>query len=247
MLCASAAVGQASVASLSGTYTLLFGGDDAFSIQTNMFGQQVGFCLPGTQLPYGYSCQPIYGQDVLTGSLIADGKGNITTGSTYVYTADPKRAVCTSKFKATPDCPYKVPFGTVWNNTTAYVVGDEADFTVGSTTHTYQAVVSNTGVAPNTSLCTQSVQPPNCDWVQLYASATGQTGNKGTVTGTYTVQSTGSGVISVTAVSGTVKQSVAFAFTVPSAPLAVGQVVPIVAMPTLQTVVSGSGALVRAQ
>src|SRR5260370_13890178 len=108
----------------TGTYTFVFGSPNQIQIQTNMFGQEVGFCPNGpSQLPFGYSCPVVQlGQEVITGTLIADGAGNITTGSSYVFTADPSEFQCSSKYNATPDCPYKVPSGIAWSSTVSYVV-----------------------------------------------------------------------------------------------------------------------------
>ena len=229
----------------SGTYTLLFGSEDGFTIQQNMFGQEVGFCTGSGQLPFGYSCtQGQQSQDIITGTLVADGKGKIITGSSYVLTADPNAYQCSSKYNATPDCPYKVPSGIAWSSSVSYVVGDEVDFTVNGKVLTFQAVKVNTNVPPNTSTCTATVQPPNCAWDQLYVSATGKGSNRGTLTGTYTVQSNASAVLSVIP-SGNGGKSVSFAMIVPTAPLAVGQVVSIVGMPTLGNEVRLSGAAVR--
>jgi hypothetical protein len=225
----------------SGTYTFVIGSVNQISIQSNMFGQQVGFCFNG-QLPYGYSCYQNLGQDVITGTLVADGSGNITAGSSFVQTADPNGNKCSSKNNPAPDCPYKVPFGTAWSSTTSYVVGDEADFTENGKVLTFQAVKNNTGVSPSGSTCTQNVQPPNCTWDQLYVSAAGKSGSSGTLTGTYTVQSNGSGVLQVTPAG---QKTGSFAMVVPTAPLAVGQEVPLVGMPVLGNEFRGSGAAVR--
>ena len=228
----------------SGTYTFLFGSVSGFTVQQNMFGQQVGFCN-GSQLPFGYSCNQQLGQDLITGTLVADGKGKIAVGSTFVFTRDPNAYQCSSRYNATPDCPYKVPSGIAWSSSANYVVGDEVDFTVSGKLLTFQAVKKNTNVPPNTSTCTSSVQPPNCAWDQLYASATGKGSSSGTLTGTYTVQSNGSGVLTVTPSSGNNGKSVSFAMVVPTAPLAVGQVVPIVGLSTLGNESGASGAAVR--
>lgn len=229
----------------SGTYTFLFGSLDGFTIQRNMFGQQVGFCTGSTQLPFGYSCnQGQLGQDVITGTLVADGKGKIINGSSYVVTADPNAYQCSTRFNATPDCPYKVPSGIAWSSSVSYVVGDEVDFTVNGKLLTFQAVKVNKNVPPNTSTCTATVQPPNCAWDQLYVSATGKGSSSGTLTGTYTVQSNASAVLSVIP-SGNGGKSVSFAMIVPTTPLAVGQVVPVVGMPTLANESSINGTAVR--
>jgi hypothetical protein len=228
----------------SGTYTFVVGASNEITIQTNMFGQEVGFCPNGSQqLPFGYSCnQTNLGQDVITGTLIADGKGNITTGSNYVLTRDINAVQCSSKFNATPDCPYKVPSGIAWSSTVSYVVGDEVDFTVNSKLLTFQAVKNNTNVPPNTSTCTATIQPPNCNWDQLHVSATNKGNNSGSLTGTYTIQSNASGILQVTP-SGNSTSS--FSVVVPTAPLAVGQEIPLVALPTLGNEFRGTGAAVR--
>ena len=229
----------------SGTYTFLFASSNQIQVQSNMFGQEVGFCPNNGQIPFGYSCNQNFGQDVATGTIIADGKGNIIAGSNITQTVDPNSAQCSPKFNPAPDCPYKVPAGIAWSSTTSYVVGDEVDFTEAGKLLTFQAVKANSNVPPNTSTCTQMVQPPNCDWDQLFVSATGKTGFKGTVTGTYTVQSNGSAVSLWTIVTSTGKQAVSFAMVVPPAPLAIGQEIDVVGLPTLTNETRGTGAAVR--
>lgn len=237
---------QATNADFSGTYTFVLSSLNQYTVQFNMFGQQVGFCNGG-QIPPGYFCSSgNLSQDVVTGTLVADGAGNVTTGSTFVYTTDPNAYKCSTKrFNATPDCPYKIPSGIAWSNTASYVVGDEVDLTVSSKTSTYQTVKNNVGVNPSTSLCSQSVQPPSCDWVQLVASATGKNSSgTGTITGKYTVQSNGSAVMTITP-SGSGNGPVSFAMVVPTSPLAVGQEVPFVFLPSLSNEARGSGSAVR--
>lgn len=232
----------------SGTYTFVVGAVNSEPIEYNMYGQEVGFCPNGgNPIPYGYSCPFLQlGQDVLTGTLVADGAGNVTAGSSYVYTPDPSSYQCSTKFNAAPDCPYQVPSGIAWSSSTSYVVGDEVDFTVGGTTQTYQAVVNNTGVPPNTSTCGPNITfPPNCTWDQVYSSATGRGIFKGTLSGTYTVQANGSAVAQLTASTPTGPQKVSFSMVVPTAPLAVGQEVPMVALPTLTNGGRGTGTAVR--
>lgn len=246
------ALAQATNAALSGTYTLVYGAVDNITIQSNMFGQQVGFCsnasgqIPFTQIPFGYACPSVDEQNVLTATLIADGKGNITTGSTFVLTADPNSHDVCSYHPAAPDCPYKVPSGIAWNSTTTYVIGDEVDAVVNGNTLTFQAVTKNTNIPPGGSTCTKNIGPPSCAWVQLHVNATGQNVNcSGTLAGTYTVQSNGSGVMQLTAACGTKKLQPSFAFVVPTAPLAVGQEVPIVGMSTTGNFNHGNGVAVR--
>ena len=246
--CASA---QVTNASFSGTYTLLFGLDNEYIMQLNMFNQQVGFCPPGgppAQLPFGYSCASDQdSHDLLTGTIVADGNGNIITGSTYTFTRDPNEYKCAARHNAVSPCPYKVPSGNTWNSSTPYVVGNVVDSTVGGVLLTFQAVENNTGVPPNGSTCTASVQPPNCTWDRVYATATsGLVGTQaGTLSGTYSLQSDGSGVMTLTA-SGQ-KNQLMLAIVVPAAPLAVGQVVGLQSMASLTNEVRGSGTAVRSK
>lgn len=231
----------------SGTYTFVLASANDFWIQNNMFGQEVGFCNNSGQGPGGYFCSEVQGQDLITGTLVADGKGKIVTGSTYVFTADPNTYQCSSKYNATPNCPYKVPAGINWSSSTSYVVGAEVDFTVNGKLLTFQAVKVNTNVPPNTSTCSSTVQPPNCAWVQLFFSASRKnSSSSGTLTGTYAVQSNASAVLTIIP-SGNGGKSVSFAMVVPPAPLAVGQVVPIVGIPTLgnETPISGTGVRIK--
>jgi hypothetical protein len=235
---------QASNASLTGTYTFAIGAVSYLSIQYNMSGQQVGFCF-GT-IPQTYSCGNQLGQDVITGTLVADGKGNIVAGSNYVYTTDPNSYQCSSK--AAPHCPYKVPVGIAWSSTVSYVGGDEVDLKNGAgTSLTYQAAKNNLGVMPglNTNTCSNNGNPPpSCTWVELYSSAAGKNNSaKGTLTGKYTVQPNGSGVLQVTPSGG--GGSASFAIVVPTTASAVGQQVSIVGLPTLGNKITGGGAAVR--
>ncbi len=96
-----------------------------------MFGQQVGFCPSGSyKLPFGYSCFfNATASDLTTGTVVADGKGNIITGSNFTNTFDPQEYQCAKKSKPVTVCPYKVPSGKVWSGTTAYVVGALVDYT----------------------------------------------------------------------------------------------------------------------
>lgn len=232
----------------SGTYTFVIGSPHEYNVLLNMSGQHVGFCdnlTTAAQFPYGYYCQTVLGQDVFTGTLIANGTGSITTASTYVLTYDINRQKCSSKFNAAPDCPYKVPAGITWNSSVKYVVGDEVDFTVSGKVLTFQAVQNNTNVPPNTSTCTSATPPPNCDWDQLFVSATGKVNASGALSGTYTVQSNGSAVASMTAVTPKGNIAIGLSMVVPTTPLAVGQVVPMMALPALGNEFRGSGAAVR--
>jgi hypothetical protein len=228
---------------LSGTYTFVFGHVDQYSVQSNMFGQQVGFCGNG-QIPFQYSCDSLLGQDVLTGTLVADGKGSIIAGSSYVLTDDPNRYECSPKNNPTPDCPYKVPSGNPWSNTVSYVVGDEVDSTVRGRLLTFQAVKDNIDVIPGPlNICTSKLPPPKCYWDQLLVSATDKNSSgKGSLTGTYSVQSNGSAVLQLT-LSG--QKTISFAMVVPTAPLAIGQEVSLVGLPTLTNEINGTGSAVR--
>ncbi len=231
---------------LSGTYTVLYAASYDYLVQFNALGQQVGFCNSTRKLPVGYSCYAFPGQDVFTGTLIANGTGGIVTGSNFVLTRDPNYYQCSSNYNAAPECPYKVPAGIAWSSTASYVVGDEVDATVGGKLLTFQAVTSNTNVAPSTSnTCSASLPPPKCTWSQLYSSATNKGSFKGTMTGTYTIQSNGSGASQLTLTSTNGTQSVSLGLIVPPAPLAVGQEVHLVAQPTLGNDLAGSGTAVR--
>jgi hypothetical protein len=245
-LLSASAMGQATNGSLTGTYTLIFGSPGELYIQTNMFGQEVGFCPNSGQLPFGYSCQnQALDQDVLSGTLVADGNGNIISGSSYTYIADPNRYQCSSKYNPTPDCPYQVPSGNTWSNSTSYVVGDVVDYTVNGKTLTYQVVKKNTNVPPSgTAVCTSKTgkNPPACYWDQLHQSANGTSGNSGSLSGSYAIQSDGSGTLQLTPSNS--NGPVTFAMVVP-ATSAVGQEVPLVGLPQLNQEFRGSGAAVR--
>jgi hypothetical protein len=237
---------QASNASLNGTYTMAMGSLNFYSVQYNLSGQEVGFCTGFVaQLPYGYSCVNQTGQDIITGTLIADGLGNITSSSTFSSTDDPNAYQCSSAYNAAPNCPYKVPAGTTWSSTTAYVVGDEVDYKPGTKLLTYQAVANNTGKTPSgTNVCTATTRPPKCDWDQLYVSASGNNSTQtGTLSGTYTIQSNGSGVMSVT-VSGQTN-AISYALLLSTLPSAVGQQVSIIAVPEVGIGNTGGGTAVR--
>jgi hypothetical protein len=245
---------QANNGSLTGTYTLVFGSPDELYIQTNMFGQEVGFCPNpnGEQLPYGYSCQnETLDQAVLTGTLVADGNGNIISGSSYTLAPDPNSYECSSKHNPTPDCPYQVPSGNTWSSSTSYVVGDAVDYTSNGKTLTYQAVKKNTNVPPSgTAVCTKKTgkNPPGCDWDQLYQSANSESSFSGSMSGTYSIQSNGSGTMQLTLVGPNGDLTPALAIVVPAAS-SVGQEVPLVSSPQLNqsgfSVFRGSGSAVR--
>jgi|HubBroStandDraft_6_1064221.scaffolds.fasta_scaffold226293_1 hypothetical protein len=250
LFCFAAASGlhaQVTNASVSGTYTFQFGSADGYVAQFNMFGQQVGFCPSATyKLPFGYSCffNPT-ASDLTTGTVVADGKGNVVTGSSFTNTYDPQEYECAKKANPVTVCPYKVPSGKVWSSTAAYVVGALADYTVNGKVLTFQAVKNNTNVSPSTSECTATVQPPNCNWDQVYQSAaSGVSSTKtDTMTGTYTMQSNGSGVMHITPTGATSGSS--FSILVQPAPLAVGQVISLQGMSLINNENNATGMAVR--
>jgi hypothetical protein len=119
------------------------------------------------------------------------------------------------------------------------------DFVVGGKTLTYQAVKSNTNVAPNSSACMGNQRPPTCAWDQLFQSATGKNhSTSGSASGTYAVQSTGAAVVQLTLTSsgGSITSSVA---AVVPAKSTIGQEVPLVGIPQLNAGGTGSGTAVR--
>jgi hypothetical protein len=246
VLIAASATAQATNASLKGTYTFVFGAPHDYGIQLNMFGRQVGFCN-GNQIPFGYSCLVVLAQQVISGTLISDGLGNVSSGSNYTLTVDPNESQCSPNHNPAVICPYMVPSGNAWNSTTAYLVGGIVDYQESNgKVLTFQAVKNNTNVAPVTgtsAVCTAGTVkiPPACTWDQLIASATGTQSGSGTVTGTYTVQSNGAGVMNVTPSGGS---PVAFAI-IARGTSSLGQVVPMVAMPQLGNEFRGSGSAVR--
>ena len=250
LFCFAAASGvhaQVTNASVSGTYTFQLGSADGYTVQFNMFGQQVGFCPSASyKLPFGYYCSfnPT-ASDLTTGTLVADGKGNIVSGSSFTNTFDPQEYQCAKKSNPVAVCPYKVPSGKVWSSTTAYVVGTLVDYTVSGKVLTFQAVKNNTNVSPSSSTCTATVKPPNCNWDQVYQSAaSGVPSTKtDTMTGTYTTQSNGSGVIQITPTGATSPSS--FSILVQPAPLAVGQVVAVQGMSLINNENNATGMAVR--
>jgi hypothetical protein len=239
------ATAQATNASLKGTYTFAFGAPHIYGIQVNMFGRQVGFCT-GSPVPFGYSCPTNLGQQVITGTIVADGLGNVSSGN-FTLTTDPNEHQCSANNNPVTVCPYLVPSGNAWSSTTAYVVGGIVDYQESNgKVLTFQAVKNNTNVAPVTgtsAVCTAATakNPPACTWDQLIASATGNQGGSGTLTGTYSVQSNGAGVMNVTPSTGS---PVAFAI-IARGTSSLGQEVPMIAMPQLANEFRGSGAAVR--
>lgn len=238
---------QVTNASFSGTYTFQLGGPDGYTVQANMFNQQVGFCPSGSyKLPFGYYCYfNSTAWDLLTGTLVADGKGNIVSGSSFTNTYDPQEYQCAKKSNPVGVCPYKVPSGNVWSGTTAYVIGALVDYTVSGKVLTFQAVKNNTNISPSSSTCTATVKPPNCNWDQVYQSAaSGVSSTKtDTMTGTYTTQSNGSGVMQIKPTGVTSTSS--FSILVQPAPLAVGQVIAVQGMSSINNENSSSGTAVR--
>ncbi len=200
-------------AALKGTYTFAISSVDLYWVLVNQSNLEVGFCRNISQMPYGYGCNgPEVGQDVITGSFIADGTGKITSG-TLTYVADPSSYECGGNYTAAPVCPYKVPAGTTWSSGTNYAVGDEVDWEVNGVTHTYQAAKANVDKSPvlvvngsnpqvgnacaNGSYLSNG-QSPNCTWILLYSSAAGKNnGGSGTFTGTYAIQSNGLGTMTM--------------------------------------------------
>jgi hypothetical protein len=250
LFCFAAASGvhaQVTNASVSGTYTFQLGSADGYTVQFNMFGQQVGFCPSASyKLPFGYYCSfnPT-ASDLTTGTLVADGKGNIVSGSSFTNTFDPQEYQCAKKSNPVGVCPYKVPSGKVWSSTTAYVVGTLVDYTVSGKVLTFQAVKNSTNVSPSSSTCTATVRPPNCNWDQVYQSAaSGVPSTKtDTMTGTYTTQSNGSGVMQIIPTGATSGSS--FSILVQPAPLAVGQMVALQGMSFINNENSSTGTAVR--
>lgn len=238
---------QVTNASVSGTYTFQLGSPAGYTVQFNMFNQQVGFCPNGPyRLPFGYYCYfNATASDLTTGTVVADGNGNIITGSKFTVTYDPQEYRCAKKSNAVSACPYKVPSGNVWNSTTAYTVGATVDYTVNSQVLTFQAVKNNTNITPSSSTCTATVRPPNCNWDQVYQSATSGTAStkSDTMTGTYTTQSNGSGVMQITP-TGTTNTS-SFSILVQPAPLAVGQVIALQGISAINNENSTTGTAIR--
>jgi hypothetical protein len=171
-----------------------------YSIERNMNGRQVGFCNGTTVMNYG--CNESYTFDLLMGSLVADGAGHITSG-TYAVTRDPNSYKCSFKNNPTSPCPVIVPSGHTYSATTAYGVGATVDVAVGTATKTYQAVKGSTGKPPSFANYVCSYNPNNlstCLWVEIPASLTNgdNSNSSGTMTGTYTIQGSGAGVITLT-------------------------------------------------
>jgi len=73
-------------ASFKGTYTLAVASVYRYSPEYNNKGQQIGFCT-GQKIPNGYSCGAEVGQDVISGTLVADGNGHVR--GSYSMRSDP--------------------------------------------------------------------------------------------------------------------------------------------------------------
>jgi len=73
--------------SFKGTYTFEIASTSEYYIEYNSSGGQVGFCT-GQKIPQDYSCGAQLGQDVITGSITADGVGHVTGGS-FSMRSDP--------------------------------------------------------------------------------------------------------------------------------------------------------------
>jgi hypothetical protein len=95
------ATSAATLASLSGTYTFQMVQLDDYSVESNMKGQQVGFCNGSVA---GYNCWNAETFDLLTGTLVADGAGHITSGN-YTMTMDPKQLQVQPQEQSHPPVP----------------------------------------------------------------------------------------------------------------------------------------------
>jgi len=197
---------QATLASLNGTYTFVLTSLHDYSPMYNMSGQQVGFCN-NNQTPVGYNCGYTISSDWITGTLVANGAGKITSGA-FTQTSDPNSYECSPKSNPTSPCPVKVPSGASYSAAQAYKVGAVVDYMVSGTTRTFQAVRASTGKPPNWTvssdnpyICSYSTNNFNtCYWTQIPASLTsGNTSSiNATLTGTYTISANGSGTMTLT-------------------------------------------------
>jgi hypothetical protein len=101
-----------------------------------------------------------------------------------------------------------VPSGRAYSATTTYSIGNTVDYTVGSQRKTFQAVQKSIGKTPNWTsstyagnICTNNNNNSNsCYWTEIPSSLTnGSTGSStGALTGTYTIQTSGAGVLTLT-------------------------------------------------
>ncbi|MFZ0394568.1 MAG: hypothetical protein WCF17_05915 [Terracidiphilus sp.] len=200
---ADTAAPAATLASLSGTYTIQAVSLDDYSVMQNMYGQQVGFCYNGST-PISYGCWDTYTFDTYTFSVVSNGAGAITSG-TYTQTSDPNSYECNPKDSPTTPCPVIVPSTNTYSSTEAYKIGATVNFKVSTVTRTFQAVRANTGKPPNWSvsaaagnICTGN-NPATCYWTQITHSLTGENDSgSGTLKGTYTITASGLGTVTVT-------------------------------------------------
>lgn len=201
----------------TGSYTFQMVSLKDYSVETNQNGQQVGFCNGAV---VGYYCWNAETFSLLQGTLVSDGAGHILSG-TYTETRDPNSYECDPENQPTAPCPVVVPAGNPYVATKAYGVGATIDYTVNGVTETFQAVRSSTGKTPD---WTQSSTVGNicnyqnlstCYWTQIPASLTNtNSGNTGTLTGTYSIQANGAGVMTLTPSNCGNCGSVQIAFTV---------------------------------
>lgn len=190
-----------SLRSLDGTYTFQMVELKDYSVETNLNGQQVGFC---NGIAVGYGCWDAITFHVLAGTITADGAGNITSGS-YTMTADPNSYQCNPKNNPTDPCPVMVPSGNSYSPTASYSVGATIDYMVANVTRTFQAVRASTNKPPDWSGAPQNIcnfalnNLDTCSWTQITQSLTNKNGSSiGTLVGTYTLQANGSGVMTLT-------------------------------------------------
>jgi hypothetical protein len=217
------------LASFNGTYSWQAATLNDYAVAYNTLGQQVGFC---TGPVVGYGCWNAVTFDVLAGSFVADGAGHLT--GTATQTQDPNSYQCSPKQNPTSPCPVVVPSGHVFSLTTAYKTGYTVDYTVGTVKRTFQAVRASTGKAPNWSTSATSgnicsnMNLSSCFWTQIPQSLTNKNSNSGamSLSGTYTVTSSGSGVMTFTVTGCSDCGTVKLQFTV-SPVSAVGQTIAI--------------------
>lgn len=242
-LCAVAAIlaavpsvrGQATQASLDGTYTFLFSSLSDYSPEYNMNGQQVGFCDGIT--PIGYNCGYTVTFGVITGTLVADGRGRITSGA-FTQTNDPNSYECDPGNNPTTPCPVKVPANNSYSSSEMYNIGAVVDYTVtsntGHVTRTFQAAKANKGKPPNWAVGADAGNICNnsnfntCSWVQIPASLTNSegAGQSANIVGTYTVNPNGSGTLYLKLANCTTSCTIGqFAMVVPPGNSTVGQTV----------------------
>jgi hypothetical protein len=197
------AVKAQSLASFKGTYTFQISSLDQYSPEYNMYGQQVGFCNSGNN-PINYGCGSDITFDLIAGTVVADGAGHISSGS-YTQTPDPNSYKCDTSSAVTSPCPVIVPSGHDFSDSVSYKIGNTVDYKIGSTTRTYQAVKANTarppnwGITNNQYICNGN-NSSTCFWTQVGQSLTNSEDkpSSGSLVGSYTVDSNGSGVLTLT-------------------------------------------------